>query len=259
MDTPTLQKVPPYQVLASIYDAVMSHVDYRGWADYLNYVVERFAFSTEHLHELGCGTGNLTFALWYSGRYGNVSGSDQSPAMIQRAREKARRRRTPLEFYVMDFHTPHLTEQADVIVLVYDGINYLLTETAVLHTLQRLYPFIRPGGLFIFDTSTPANSLNNAGLFEDIGRVGGIHYVRRSAYDPASHLHRTWFLIEHQGQRYLEEHVERAYTMEEMQALIEQTPFDLEAAYHELTTRPATPHSERVHWILRRPKDDLTV
>ncbi len=250
----TLRKVPPYHVLASIYDVVMSHVNYRAWATHVVHLIKQFASGATRVHELGCGTGNFTFALYEAGSFKHVSGSDSSEAMIQQARTKAHRHHLPLSFYVMDFRQPHLHEQVDVAILVYDGLNYLLDESEVLQTLTNLASFVRPGGVFIFDTSTPANSLNNAGLFEDIGRVGNTHYIRRSAYDPASHLHRTWFLIEQDGHRYLEEHVERAYTMEEIMQTIAQSPFKLEAAYHELTTRPASPDSERIHWILRCPE-----
>jgi len=250
-----MKKVLPYSVLAQGYDAVMAHVRYERWAQYIHSLIQRYAPGTSEVLELGCGTGSFILALYRVGGYKQVGGSDRSEAMLAVARQKAQRFSAPARFWVEDFTRLSMDSPWEAIVLIYDGLNYVLHLEEVARTLQGIYHRVKPGGLFVFDQSTPANSLNNAGYFEDMGKLPAFSYIRRSEYDSEQRLHRTYFLMEYQGEQYLEEHVERAYELQEMAWAIEQTPFIVEGVFHEMTDQPGTEASERLHWVLRRPSE----
>ncbi|GIV61588.1 class I SAM-dependent methyltransferase [Rhodocaloribacter litoris] len=246
------RQVPPYTVLAAGYDVVMEHVDYALWAAYVHELLERHHGDVETILELGCGTGSLAFELAPLGPY-RYAGTDAVPQMIRVARAKAELLGPSIQFEVADFTNYRVQTPVDAVVLLYDGLNYLLEE-ARLHDLFRCtFRALKPGGLFVFDQSTPANSLNNEAFFEDEGGADAFAFRRTSHYDPGRRLHTTTFEITVAGQSFFEAHVQRAYTMEEVRGPVEAAGFEVVAAYDGFTHEPAHADSERIHWVARRP------
>lgn len=242
----------PYTALAAGYDAVMAHVDYGMWAAYVHDLMQAQRPGLKAVLELGCGTGSLALALQPLGAY-RYRATDASAEMVRVARRKAALAEVPVQFDVADFTAFKVDEPVEAVVLLYDGLNYLLEADQVAALLRGAYDALQPGGLFVFDQSTPANSLNNADFFEDEGRARNFAYVRQSRYDPAARLHTTTFSLTVGRERFHEQHVQRAYSLAEIRALVQATAFDEVAAYDDFSTIPATDDAERIHWILRRP------
>jgi SAM-dependent methyltransferase len=248
--------VDPYDALAAGYDVVMAHVDYEEWADFVLDLLDTHDIAPEAILELGCGTGSL--ALELVERLGSdlrYLATDRSPAMIRVARAKAKqvgRMAQGLRFDVADFTDFAFDEPFDAVLLLYDGLNYLLDEADVAALFAQVHDALASGGVFIVDQSTPANSLNNADYFGDEGTVDRFAYVRRSRYDPATRLHTTEFDLTIDRETYTERHVQRAYAMDEVAALVAASPLEQVAAYDGFTLSSATAESERIHWVLRR-------
>lgn len=245
------QKVPPYHALAAGYDIVMAHVDYESWAEFVHRLLWKHHPGPQRILELGCGTGSFSLALQPLGDY-TYAGTDRSETMIFVAREKAAMEGIPIQFETSDFVGFRTDTPVDVVLLLYDGVNYLLEENEVAALLRSAYRALDPGGLFIFDISTPANSINNAQYFNDEDEVDGFAYVRRSTYDAKTRIHKTHFDMTIDGTRFEEDHLQRAYTFEEITAIVENSPFELIDAIEEFKSKKATSQSERIHWILRK-------
>lgn len=239
----------PYDALAAGYDVVMEHVDYAMWAAYVHDLIQRHAPDARNVLELGCGTGSLALELQPLGPY-RYAATDGSAAMIRVAERKADVFGGDVQFAVADFTDFRTDAPADAIVLVYDGLNYLTDSADVGRLFACAARALRPGGLFVFDISTPANSANNEADFEDEGQAEGFAYVRRSRYDAQARLHTTEFELTVLGQTFDETHVQRAYALAEIRALL---PPALEevAAYDGFSDAPATEQSERVHLVVR--------
>lgn len=242
--------VSPYEALAAGYDVVMEHVDYPFWADYVDGLIRRHHPEAETVLELGCGTGSFAFELQPLGPY-RYHGTDGSEAMIRVAEAKAEVYGSDVSFSVADFTAFTTDTQVDVALLLYDGLNYLIDPADVRRLFERAHAALKPGGLFIFDQSTPANSENNEAYFEDEGEAEGFTYRRTSEYDRATHLHTTRFDLDIQGTAFHEEHVQRAYEIEEIRLLIP-ADFAFVAAHDSFSGEEATSLSERVHWVLRK-------
>jgi SAM-dependent methyltransferase len=242
---------PPYSVLAAGYDIVMEHVEYDVWAAYIHDLFQQHLPEARTVLELGSGTGSLAFELQPLGDY-SYHGIDAAEPMVRIAREKAEMLGSPATFEVADFTDYRAEPPVDIALLLYDGLNYLLETDAIRDLLRCTAAAVRPGGLFVFDLSTPANSINNAEYFEDEGGEDEFAYLRRSEYDPAARLHRTRFQIEVDGRKYEEVHVQRAYEMNDIRPLLAETPFEEVAALDNLTSNAADETSERIHWIVRR-------
>ncbi|RMH65542.1 MAG: class I SAM-dependent methyltransferase [Bacteroidetes bacterium] len=246
-----VQDSAPYRVLAVGYDLVMAHVAYDAWAEYIEDLLDRFRPGARTILELGCGTGSLALELQPRGPFRYLA-TDREPQMIRVARRKAEHLGRSVLFDVADFTSFRVAEPVDAVLLLYDGLNYLLEPAPIRSMLACVHAALAPGGVFVFDQSTPANSINNADFFEDEGEQDGFRYVRRSAYDPEARLHTTTFEITIDGRTFVERHVQRAYTRAEMQALIDETPFEVVAAFDGFSDDEAHDDTERIHWVLRR-------
>lgn len=246
-----LKATPPYTALAAGYDTVMQHVDYEAWAAYAHQRLQENHSDPQNVLELGCGTGSLAVLLQPMGDY-RYAATDRSSEMVNLARYKADQADVPIDFAVADFTNFQVEEPVDAVVLLYDGLNYLLETEQVTALLRCAYAGLRPGGIFLFDQSTPANSINNGAYFEDRGRTRSFSYKRHSSYDAETHLHTTRFDLSIGAHRVQEEHVQRAYSLAEIRTLVEASGFEEVDAYDDFSTIPATETAERIHWIVRR-------
>ena len=248
---------PPYSALAAGYDAVMAHVDYPMWAAYVQGLIREHHPGAASVTELGCGTGALAVALQPCGPAPDgyaYRAYDGSASMVGQAREAVRQSGRPVEVGQADFLEPVPGPPADVVVLVYDGLNYLLELGAVATLLGHVRDALAPGGIAVVDQSTPANSVNHADGFDDAGDTGAWAYVRSSRYDADARIHTTEFrLTAPDGTVAVETHRQRAYTMAEVAGAIAAAGLEVAAAYDEFSLEPATDETERVHWVLRRP------
>ena len=165
---PPVPHSAPYSRLAPGYDDVMAHVDYPAWARHVARLLAMHAPDAREVVEIGCGTGSLALALAGLAE-ARLRGYDGSEAMIEVARRKAAQRGADVAFAPLEFRQPIPGPQADAIILVYDGLNYLLEEAGIAALFSRVYDGLAVGGVFIVDQSTPANSLNHVGQFDDEG------------------------------------------------------------------------------------------
>ncbi len=253
METPELAEVPPYSVIAQGYDLIMEHVSYDYWAVFTDQLLQTYHPAPRAVVELGCGTGSFALALQPLRDY-DYLGTDRSPEMIAIARKKAEEAQVPARFDVNDFTDYRLATPADAIVLLYDGLNYLLHPSGLRKLFSCTFASLAPGGLFFFDQSTPANSINNEAYFEDEGETDTFSYVRGSHYDRNTRLHTTTFEVHANGQTYHERHVQRAYELGDIAPLLEEAGFEIMTTFDGFTSRPATDESERIHWVVRRPE-----
>jgi SAM-dependent methyltransferase len=246
----------PYDVLAAGYDAVMDHVDYDYWAAHVHRLLRRHGTGTERVLELGGGTGSLALRLQARGDYDYVC-TDGSAAMVREARAKIDAADAPIACAQVDFAEVTLDDLGqkapfDAAVLVYDGLNYLTDEGQVASLFRAVHDALRPGGIFVVDQSTPANS-EDADAFVDEGTTDDFAYVRESHYDPDTRRHVTTFEITTEGRTVRERHVQRAYTPEEVRDRLAVSPLTIVAAYDGFTLDAAHPQSHRVHWVAQRP------
>ena len=52
-----------YTAFASVYDQLMTGVDYQGWANFYHALMERYGIPRGKVCECACGTGSLTIPL----------------------------------------------------------------------------------------------------------------------------------------------------------------------------------------------------
>lgn len=275
-----------YSEFAEVYDMFMDNVDYGAWCAAITECLRADGIRDGIVCELGCGTGTMTERLAAAGF--DMIGIDDSPEMLQEAMEKRMESGHDILYLMQDMREFELYGTVRAIVSVCDCINYLTSEEDLLRTFRLVNNYLDPGGLFLFD-------LNMAPKYEKIGsstiaenRPEG-SFIWENEYDRAARLNTyqlTLFVPEQrkspeqgdlpgQGERsepgdlfrrYEELHVQRAYTAEEIRALLEQAGMEFLWAKEAYTERAAAPDSERVwfaarehgkEWKMRRETQEM--
>ncbi|HLP41020.1 MAG TPA: methyltransferase domain-containing protein, partial [Fibrobacteria bacterium] len=206
--------------------------------------------------ELGAGTCPFARRSVFPSR-ARVVHTDLSPFMLARAADGNPGGARPTLVAANALSLP-FKGSFDLVVMVYDAINYVMTENDLLRCLREARRVLAPGGLFLFDVTTESNSLRHFKDGLDFGELEGCTFVRESSYDRKAMLQRndfTFFVEEENGawRRYKEGHQQRIYRLGRLKALARKAGFRVEGCFEGFTFRQGREASERVHFALREP------
>ncbi len=140
-----------YTYLAQFYDRLMD-VDYQHWVEYLCQTWDKFNVKPQTILELGCGTGNITLPLAQMGY--EITALDNSPQMVELARQKCSDNDLDVEFIVGKMEEFDLDRQFDVIICCCDALNYLTSTEDIVNFMLRSYQHTKAGGLLLFDLNS---------------------------------------------------------------------------------------------------------
>lgn len=251
-DTNDEQIVAPYSRLASIYDLVMAHVDYQHWARYVQRIIQKWHPQARRLLDISCGTGSLLFQLDL--RTYRVFGFDLSFDMVRIARMKAQSLVVPIPIWQNNMTSFRLREPVDVVICLYDSINYLLDSALWIKLLNRVHEELADPGIFIFDICTEKNSKRYFDNFVEKDRGKGYRYIRESKYNSEIRIHTNRFTMNFDSDpmTYIEHHQQRILLVRDVVDLIAATPFQLVGAYDDFTFSRANENSLRIHFALKK-------
>jgi SAM-dependent methyltransferase len=140
---------------AAVYDALYGEKDYAGECAVIERLFASYAGApVASVLDLGCGTGG--HALPLAGRGLRVTGVDRSPAMLDRAREKAAARgaeagETAPDFVEGDVRALRLDRVFDAAIMMFAVLGYQRGNDDLLAALASVRRHLRPSGLFLFD------------------------------------------------------------------------------------------------------------
>ena len=243
-----------YNFLAGCYDRLTYDVDYSAWADYIEKHFAKAPLPGRTVLDLACGTGSLTRELALRGY--EMIGADQSPEMLAEAAEK-NRGAAPIEpiFLCQSMEKLDLYGTIDACVCCLDSVNYVTDPKKLARAFQRVHLFLMPGGLFLFDVNTLEKLAGLDGQVfldetEDAYCVWRAEFSRRIC----TYFMDIFRLDPSTGQwdRGEELHRERAYTVEELTAMLEQAGFSQVRTYGELKLRPPRPGEQRIFFTARK-------
>jgi SAM-dependent methyltransferase len=138
-----------YDAFAASYDDFTHQYMYERWTGRLLETARAAGLSGKRLLDVGCGTG-LSFVAMIPRGF-EVTGCDISPAMLERAREKAG---DEVELLVADMRELPALGEFDLVWAVNDAINYLLSVEDLEAALAGMRRNLAPGGVIVFDVNT---------------------------------------------------------------------------------------------------------
>lgn len=214
-----------YGPLARFYDTLTGDVPYEAFADYYRTVFSSDGGEFHLLLDLCCGTGTLTALM--AGHGFDMIGTDASPDMLSVAMQNASQAGIIPLFLCQKAEELDLYGTVDAAYSSLDSFNYLPPESLP-EVLHRLYLFIRPGGLLIFDIRSE----------EWLQKMDGSTFVDenddllclwRADYDAENRcIVYGMDLFSRRGrlwERQSEAHIEYAYSVEELTRLLSEAGF----------------------------------
>lgn len=243
-----------FDEIAFLYDELMTGVPYSAWLDYVERILRRMRYQPRMVLDLCCGTGNASVLLAEKGY--EVVGIDISPEMIDCARRKAREGRQQVEFHVADASAFSLKGRFDLVLSLFDSLNYILDASKLQEAFHRVSAHLEQEGLFIFDMNTEFALA--AGFFDQSNAAtrGSVVYDWRSSYNGLTHICRIGMRFIYRGETPPREieivHYQRAYEIGDVCDMLRTSGLEVHAVYDGYSFRPATRRSDRVFFVARK-------
>jgi SAM-dependent methyltransferase len=251
-----------YDIFAPYYDHYMQHVDYDKWTDKILYLYSQHTSAKlTDILELACGTANISERLVKRGY--NVIASDRSIEMVKLAGQKD----YPPKLMQADMLDELPANSYDMIVLVFDSINYLLHTHEVITLLQNVHQALRKNGLFIFDISTYKNSQDNFDNYINLDETKEHLLIHQAEFDPDNRLQKTKLTIfKRSDNHYIrmdEEHLQRVFSVQELLLLSEKSALECVGIYSlvydknllKTNSRKLDHQYSRLFFVLKKVKD----
>lgn len=243
-----------YTVFAKYYDQIMSAVPYAEWVEYLETLCKEINYQPRSILDLACGTGNLSIRLAKSGL--QIIGVDGSQSMLAVARKKTENAGLAITYYHGTFTEFQIPQKVDLVVSLFDSLNYLLHSEDLIKTFLRVYEILHPGGYFIFDLNTIkrlTSMTSETTMFEE----EGLYCFWKDILEPEIPLWQVelTFLVElDDGSMYKETelHVERGYPIKEIHDLLTNCGFIVERVYEAYTLEAGNEEVDRVFFIAKK-------
>ena len=242
-----------YSEFARIYDTFMDDIPYDEWGKYLRELLVGYGIEDGIVLELGCGTGNITEIL---ARYGyDMIGVDNSGEMLEIAVGKRDISGHNILYLEQDMREFELYGTVRAVVSICDSINYITQEDDLLQVFKLVNNYLDIGGVFIFD-------LNTIYKYEEIGEMTiaenreDASFIWENIYYEEEKINSydlTLFIKDENGKfdKYFENHIQRAYTIEEIQVLLHEAGLEYVASYDAFSMNPIRSDSERIYVIAR--------
>lgn len=246
----------PYSVIAECYDALNSHVDYRGWAEAISRVLDSYGIKKGSLVlDLACGTGNITLPLSSLGY--DMIGVDMSEEMLGVAMSK--KESGGVLWLCQDMRSFELYGTVAATVCCLDSINYLTGRAGLNKCFSLVHNYLDPDGIFIFDVNTRYKFENiysdNHFVLED----DRVLCAWRNYYDVNSGLcdfELTFFYEQEDGSyvRRDECQCERYWSIQTLKNSLVKSGFEVLSVSSDLSLSPLTDNCERAFFICRAKK-----
>jgi SAM-dependent methyltransferase len=231
----------------------MDHVNYEQWANYISYIADIHGQTILVIYDISCGTGTMSFKLTERGY--NVFASDLCLEMIKFARTKRKLDHSYPYFWCSDLQYSPLKRKPDMIVCLYDSMNYLEKILQWELSFKNIYALLNPNGLFVFDISTIYNSETFFQKYSYHRICSNGSFTRRSTFDEKKMIQHNIFEIrlnQNPDVIYVEHHQQVIRPLEQIHGVIKRSPFKLVGCYSEFSFKPGTEKAKRVHFVLKK-------
>lgn len=244
-----------YTSFASVYDTFMDNIPYEEWAEYLIDFLKEYGIGDGLVLDLGCGTGNMTELLASAGY--DMIGVDNAEEMLEIAMEKREESGHDILYLLQDMREFELYGTVKAIVSICDSINYITEEEDLLEVFRLANNYLDPKGIFIFDFNTVykyRDVLGNQTIAEDREDCSFIWDNYYYEDEQINEYELSLFIKDQDSdlyRKYQEMHYQKAYELDTIKGLVEESGLEYITAYDAFTRKQPTKESERIYVIAR--------
>ena len=243
-----------YTYFADHYDSLTEDVDYEAKADYFISLLEKHDHKAGVTLDLACGTGSFTIALKKRGI--DVFGADMSSDMLSQAQMKACDEGYQILFICNKMQDIELCGTIDTCVCTLDSINHITSEKELEKAFSNIAKYLSEDGIMVFDVNTVYKHREVLGDNCFIFDTESVYCAWQNNYDPETNeVMITLDFFEPQDDVYYrtsEQFSERAYTHEQMKAVLEKAGLRTEAIYDDMSCDPPGEDSQREIYVVRK-------
>ena len=244
-----------YHNLAASYDRLTNDVDYDATVDFYYEILRQEGLKPRTAVDLACGTGSVTAILARKGL--QVIGVDMSEEMLTEASQKAGDLEQTPWFICQRLQQLRLPRAVDLAVCALDSLDYITDPDDCAEAIRRVYKYLNPGGIFIFDVNTPEKLRAMDGqvfLDED----DDVYCVWRGEFDEETNICSYGMdLFQRRGnlwERSFEEHCEYAYSAEQLVSYLKAAGFTHIRVYGDRRMEAPAPGEQRIYIKARKGK-----
>ncbi len=232
-----------YTGFAEVYDLFMDQVPYEKWSRRITEILKEYGIPDGLVLDLGCGTGSMTELLAGAGY--DMIGVDASEEMLELAYEKRAESGHDILYLLQDMREFELYGTVRAIVSVCDSLNYITEEEELLHVFRLVRNYLDPDGVFFFDMNTIykySKMLGETTIAEN--REEG-SFIWENYYDPEEQLNQydLTLYVQDEDDRYVrfeETHIQKAYALERVLELLQQSGMKAEQIFDSDTGKEVT-------------------
>lgn len=242
-----------YSGFAEVYDLFMDNVPYEEWCEYLVSLLKEYNVSDGLILDMGCGTGSVSEILSKEGY--DMIGIDNSDEMLNIAIKKKMESGNDILYLNQDMREFELYGTVKAVVSICDSMNYITEDEDMIQVFRLVNNYLDPKGVFIFD-------MNTIFKYKNIGESTIAENREESSFiwenfyyeDECINEYDLTIFIKDEDNKYLkfkENHIQRAYTLEEIKEFITEAGMEFVCAYDAFTKMPVKEDSERIYIIAR--------
>ena len=247
-----------YSAFAGFYDELTGNISYEERAKYFDSIIKEFKTEGPILLDLACGTGSLSVELSRLGY--DVIGVDNSADMLSVALEKKYEAEQDILFLCQDMTELDLYGTVDTTVCALDSINHVTDPQKVGEIFKGVSLFTVPGGLFLFDVNSPYKHHKVLGNNTFVYDCDSVYCVWQNELDEKNdtvHISLDFFAYDEETDTYSrssEQFSERSYEPAWLEALLDETGFDLLAVYGDDSREAPKEDTQRLIYVARKRK-----
>ncbi|PID61967.1 MAG: hypothetical protein CR986_02220 [Ignavibacteriae bacterium] len=240
-----LENIKPYSKFSEIYAHLMKSVDYQFWAEYLRKIHKRYGTKNDLALEIASGNCMLAQHI-RTNEFKKIFLSDLSLEMLKY-------NKTEYPAVCCNMLQLPFKVKFDFIFSTFDSINYLQNKKELKLFFEQIYNLLSENGCFVFDVALMQNSIRHVKKLNRIGKHKGIKYKQISKINLKDKIHKNILELEFKnGKTYIEEHTQKIFDFYYYFQVLDQTKLFVAECLEAFTFNHASPHSERVQFIVKR-------
>ena len=242
-----------YGEFAKIYDELINEdINYDEMVKRILDICNLHNLELNDYLDIACGTGNVTIRI--AKYFKNIYGVDLSEDMLREAFDKFKKEKIKGKIICQDMTELSLNREFDLITSVLDSTNYITDINGLQEYFKGVYNHLKSDGLFIFDVNSYYKLSEILGNNIYTYSEEEVFYTWENVFEEdLLSMFLTFFVKKGElYERFEEEHLERAYTEEQLEKELEKANLEVIAKFDGYTENYVQANTERIVYVVKK-------